>query len=72
MDLKRCGLEICGRAEQVILDKDSTLIHGLWNEDKNPVESLRKYTTKLLKKADASYEILCLGGTTQQRIRSVI
>ena len=57
LDLKRCGLEICGRAEQVILDKDSTLIHGLWNEDKNSVESLRKYTTKLLKKADASYEI---------------
>ena len=57
LDLKRCGLEICGRAKQVILDKDSTLMHGLWNEDKNSVESLRKYTTKLLKKADASYEI---------------
>lgn len=56
IDLNCCGLEVCGRAGCAVSDRDSTLIKGLWNEDRQAVERLKSQTAVLLSGAEEDYE----------------
>ncbi|MBO5160428.1 MAG: chaperonin GroEL [Lachnospiraceae bacterium] len=57
LELKDCGLEICGFAESVCLGKDTTLIKGFPKENREIVGYLKNYVKNLLSKTDADYEI---------------
>lgn len=57
LELEACGLEICGRADLAVVSQESTLIKGLWNEDRQRVDELKKQTEILLKAETSPYEI---------------
>lgn len=63
LKLEECGLEICGRADLAVADRESTLIRGLWNEDRQRVDRLKKQTEQLLAGETSPYEIEKLKGT---------
>lgn len=48
LTLKDCGLEVCGRAGRAVLDKDSTLLEGLPNENPERVAQLIRRTKETL------------------------
>lgn len=49
LDLSRCGLEICGRAQSAVIEKYSTLLSGIPQGDEKLLHSLKCQTEALLR-----------------------
>lgn len=57
LELEQCSLEMCGQADYVYINKDSTLICGLNHENKEIVYSLQKNIESLIVVETESHEI---------------
>ncbi len=55
--LADCGLEICGHAERVVIDKESTVIQEPARADSEEADVMRKRVREALAKEDKDYEI---------------
>lgn len=63
LELDRCGLEICGRADFVMADREKTLIRGLHRENRSVVHEMKVHTEMLLAEEIDPYEKEKLKGT---------
>lgn len=57
IELKNCGLEICGRVESAQIDRKQTCLRGIPNGNPELVELLKKRTKRMLEEADDAYEM---------------
>lgn len=57
LELKDCGLEVCGQADYICVDRETTLITGLHHADEEKVAVLKKNVNTALETETADYEI---------------
>lgn len=57
LELRHCGLELCGRVEAAQIGRNHTLLTGIPNANPEMVEILKRRTRRLLEETSDSYEI---------------